>query len=261
MYSLIGDIGNTITKICLIELKTFKIIKIVYFNSIKINSNVFLKKSLKKIIKKRNINKFALFSSVVPRYHSIFKKFLRKAYKIQLKEIKEKGIKNIVKINIKNKKQVGSDRIANAVGVYKKYKFDCIVLDFGTATTFDVVTKNGIYNGGIIAPGINLSIRSLIKSADQIPIFSIKKQDKIVGKNTVQALRSGFYFGYLGLINNVIRKIEEETKKKYKIIFTGGYANLFKTSIRRSFKVDKNITIRGIIEIFKENIKYLGLAR
>jgi len=261
MYSLIGDIGNTITKICLIELKTFKIIKIVYFNSIKINSNTFLKKSLKKIIKKRNVNKFALFSSVVPKYHSIFKKFLRKVYKIQLKEIKEKGIKNIVKINIKNKRQVGSDRIANAAGVYKKYKFDCIVLDFGTATTFDVVTKNGVYNGGIIAPGINLSIRSLTKSADQIPIFSIKKQKKIVGKNTVEALRSGFYFGYSGLINNVITKIEEETKKKYKIIFTGGYANLFKTSIRKPFKVDKNITIRGIIEIFKENIKYLGLAR
>ena len=78
--------------------------------------------------------------------------------------------------NIKNKKQVGSDRIANAVGVYKRYKSNCIVLDFGTATTFDVVTKNGIYNGGIIAPGVNLSIKSLTRSADQIPIFSIKKQ-------------------------------------------------------------------------------------
>ena len=258
MYSLIGDIGNTITKICLIELKTFKIIKIVYFNSIKINSNAFLKKNVKKIIKNKNINRFALFSSVVPKYHFMFKKFLKKIYKIQLKEIKEKGIQKIVKINIKNKNQVGSDRIANAAGVYKKYKSNCIVLDFGTATTFDVVTKNGIYNGGIIAPGVNLSIKSLIKSADQIPIFSIKRQKKIVGKNTVEALRSGFYLGYSGLINSVISKIEKETKKKYKIIFTGGYADLFKTSITRPFRVDKNITIRGIIEIFKENKKYLN---
>ena len=79
----------------------------------------------------------------------------------------------IVKINIKNNHQVGSDRIANAVGAFKKYKTDCIVLDFGTATTFDVVTKKGLYNGGIIAPGIKLAIKSLTKSADQIPIFSI----------------------------------------------------------------------------------------
>ena len=153
---------------------------------------------------------------------------------------------------------MGSDRIANAVGVYKKYKLNCIVLDFGTATTFDVVTKNGIYNGGIIAPGINLSLKSLVKSANQIPIFSIKKQDKIIGKNTVEALRSGFYWGYVGLINNIILKIEKETKKKYKVIFTGGYADLFKTSIKRPFTIDKHITIKGIIEIFRANIKYLN---
>ena len=88
-----------------------------------------------------------------------------------MKENKDKSIKKIIKINIKNKNQVGSDRIANAVGVYKKYKTNCIVLDFGTATTFDIVTKNGIYNGGIIAPGVNLSLKSLVNSADQIPVF------------------------------------------------------------------------------------------
>jgi len=186
------------------------------------------------------------------------KKFLREFYEIKLREIKEKGINKIVKINIKNKNQVGSDRVANAVGVYKKYKTNCIVLDFGTATTFDVVTKNGIYNGGIIAPGVNLSMKSLSSSADQIPIFSIKKQKKIIGKNTIQALRSGFYWGYAGLINNIIFKIEKETKKKYKIIFTGGYAGLFKTSIKRPFSIDKNITINGIIEIYRKNKKYLN---
>ena len=93
--------------------------------------------------------------------------------------------------------------------------------------------------------------------ADQIPFFSIKKQKKIIGKNTIEALRSGFYWGYSGLINNIILKIEKETKRKYKIIFTGGYADLFKTSINKNFTVNKNITILGIIEIFKENIKNL----
>ena len=258
MKALVGDIGNTITKVCLIEVKTLKIKKKISFNSNNISSIHLLKKNLEKIVKSKNIYKVALFSSVVPRYQFILSKYLKKIYKIKLREIKEKNINKIIKINIKNKNQVGSDRIANAVGVYKRYKLNCIVLDFGTATTFDVVTKDGIYNGGIIAPGVNLSLNSLVNSADQISFFSIKKQNRIVGKNTVEALRSGFYWGYVGLINNIILKIEKETKKKYKIIFTGGYSDLFKTSIIRPFKIDKNITIEGIIEIFKENQKNLS---
>jgi len=257
MDILIGDIGNTITKICLVKNNNYKVKKIIYLDSKKILAIKYLKKKLNKLLKKKKINKTALFSSVVPRYNLILKKFLKKFYKIDFKEIKQKKISKIVKINIKNKNQVGSDRIVNAVGVYKKYKTDCIVLDFGTATTFDVVTKKGVYNGGIIAPGVNLSIKSLSNYADQIPIFTLKKQKKIIGKNTLEALHSGFYWGYSGLINNIILKIEKETKKKYKVIFTGGYANLFKTSIIRSFTVDRNITIRGIIEIFKENKNYL----
>jgi len=257
MKILIGDIGNTNTKICLVEFNSFKIKKLIYFNSKKIKSKSFLRKTLKKIIKNEKIFKMALFSSVVPKYQFLLGNFIKKFFKINLREIKEKNINKIVKINIKNRNQIGSDRIANAVGVYKNYKSNCIVLDFGTATTFDVITKNGIYNGGIIAPGVNLSLNSLIKSADQIPTFSIKKQKNIIGKNTLEALRSGFYWGYTGLINNIISKIEKETGTKYKIIFTGGYANLFKTSINRSFKVDKNITIKGLIEIFKKNRVFL----
>ena len=258
MNILIGDIGNTTSKICLIEIDTLKIKKINYFDSNKILSKNFINKMMDKVFKKKNINKYALFSSVVPKYTSLLKTNLKENYKIILKEIKEKSINKIVKINIKNKNQVGSDRIANSVGAYKKYKANCIVLDFGTATTFDVITKKGIYNGGIIAPGVSLSLRSLVKSADQIPIFSLKMQKKIIGKNTLEALRSGFYWGYSGLINNIILKIEKETQKKYKIIFTGGYAELFKTSIIRPFEIDKNITIYGIIEIFKKNRKYLN---
>ncbi|MDA9676848.1 type III pantothenate kinase, partial [bacterium] len=91
----------------------------------------------------------------------------------------------------------------------------------------------------------------------QIPNFLLKKPKKIIGKNTIEALRSGFFWGYVGLINNIISKIDKENKKKYQILLTGGYADLFKTSIIRSFKVDKNITIQGIIEIFKYNRKHL----
>ncbi len=257
MLTLIGDIGNTITKICLVKVNNFKVKKIIYLDSKKIISINYLKEKLNKNLKNKKINKIALFSSVVPRYKIILKNFIKKKYRINLIEIKDNKINKIVKINIRNKNQVGSDRIVNAVGVYLKYKADCIVLDFGTATTFDVVTKKGVYNGGIIAPGVNLSMKSLSNFADQIPIFSIKKQKKIIGKNTLEALRSGFYWGYSGLINNIILKIENETKKKYRVIFTGGYARLFKTSIIRPFTVDKDITIRGIIEIYKKNKDYL----
>ena len=103
MNALIGDIGNTITKICLIEIKTFKIKKIIYFNSSKISSTNFLRKNFKNFFKSKSINKVALFSSVVPKYHFILKKFLKKIYKIKLKEIKDKDINKIVKINIKKK--------------------------------------------------------------------------------------------------------------------------------------------------------------
>ena len=257
MNLLIGDIGNTITKVCLIDSKGFKLKKIIFFNSKNFSSDRLIKKKLNILIKNKNMNKMALFSSVVPRYHKILKKILTKSYKIKLFEIKEKILKKIIKINIKNKDQVGSDRIANAVGAFKKYKKNCIVLDFGTATTFDVITKEGIYNGGVIAPGVTLSINSLVSTADKIPEFSLKKQRKVVGKNTSEALRSGFYWGYSGLVNSIIKKIEHETKKKYKVIFTGGYASLFRTSINKPFTVDKNITINGIIEIFKENRKKL----
>ena len=258
MNVLIGDIGNTTTKICIVKVSNYKIKKIIYFNSKNIMFKNFLNVRLKKIISNNLVNKTALFSSVVPKYQQVLKNFLKKKYKISLKEIKEKKIDKIIKINIKNKNQVGSDRIANSVGAYKKYKTNCIILDFGTATTFDVVTKKGIYNGGVIAPGINLSIKNLTNSADQIPFFSLKKQKKAIGKNTIEALRSGFYWGYSGLINNIIEKIEKESKKKFKIIFTGGYANFFKTSIIRTFKIDRNITIYGIIEIFKKNKRYLN---
>ena len=257
MNILIGDIGNTVTKICLANTKTFKVKKVTYFDSKKILLNKTINKIIKKVIDKKKYHKVALFSSVVPKYKLALRKILNKNYKINMKEVKDKEINKIIKINFANKNQVGSDRIANAVGAYKKYKSNCIVLDFGTATTFDVVTKNGVYNGGVIAPGINLSIKSLSHSADQIPNFLLKKQKRVIGKNTIQALHSGFYWGYLGLINNIISKIENETGIKYKIIFTGGYADLFKTSIVRPFNIDRDITMIGIIEIFKKNIKKL----
>ena len=197
----------------------------------------------------------AAISSVVPGLLPIYVEAIKNIFHIDpfIIDYKNAG----VELKVDHPEEVGSDRICNAAAVQKLAGVPAIVGDFGSASNYDVVNKNGTYNGGIIAPGVNLSLKSLVNAADQIPIFSIKKQKKIIGKNTIEALRSGFYWGYTGLIYNIILKIEKETKKKYKIIFTGGYADLFKKAIKRNFIIDKNITMKGIIEIFKANRKDL----
>ena len=132
------------------------------------------------------------------------------------------------------KKQVGSDRLANALSVINN-KDNFIILDFGTATTFDVVLKNR-YMGGIIAPGVNLSLKTLIKKARLIPDTKLAKIKNIIGKNTQNAVRSGFYWGYQGLIENIINLIEKNNKKNFNIVFTGGLSHLYKNTIKK----DKN---------------------
>ena len=253
MYVLIGDIGNTVTKICLIENRSFKVKKIVYFSSHKILLKNFLYRNLKKIIKKKPINKFALFSSVVPKYHKILKKLLKKNYKIQLKEIKENGINKIIKINIKNKKQVGSDRIANAIGVINNNK-NYIVIDFGTATTFDVIIDK-TYLGGVIAPGVKLSLENLSNKASLIPKIKLSKILNVIGTNTSEAVKSGFFWGYLGLIDNIIKLIKKQSRKQFKIVLTGGLSHLFKNTIKGKSVIEKDLTITGLKKVIITLIK------
>jgi len=252
MAYLIGDIGNTETKLCILD-DNYKIINRLKIDSSKINSFFYFKKKIFPFVHNKIINKKALFSSVVPSVFLKLKKNFKKKFDIHCYELKQTRYLRMIKTNV-NKKQIGSDRIANAIGAYYKYKCNCIVLDFGTATTFDVIDK-GIYRGGIIAPGVGLSLRTLIKKADQIPSFTLKKIDDVIGNNTVSALRSGFFWGYIGLINSVLNLIKKKTKKKYKVILTGGFSLLFKSSIKSKIVIDKDITIIGLIEILKKNFK------
>ena len=145
------------------------------------------------------------------------------------------------------KKQVGSDRLANALSVINN-KDNFIILDFGTATTFDVVLKNR-YMGGIIAPGVNLSLKTLIKKARLIPDTKLAKIKNIIGKNTQNAVRSGFYWGYQGLIENIINLIEKNNKKNFNIVFTGGLSHLYKNTIKKKIKIDKDLTIKGLLKL------------
>tara|TARA_B100000686_G_C15933562_1_gene545426 strand:- start:69 stop:542 length:474 start_codon:yes stop_codon:yes gene_type:complete len=148
-----------------------------------------------------------------------------------------------------NRKQIGSDRLANSIAVISKNK-NFIILDFGTATTFDVVINN-IYQGGVIAPGVNLSLKTLYKKASLIPSMNLKKTNKIIGKNTVNAVRSGFFWGYTGLIDNIVELIKKETNKKFTIIITGGFSKLFVNSLKSKVIIDKDITIKGLIRTVK----------
>ena len=124
-------------------------------------------------------------------------------------------------------------------------------MDFGTATTFDVI-KKGVYEGGVIAPGVILSIKNLSQATALLPKINLKSNQKSYGKNTVEALNAGFVWGYEGLINNIINKIISKNKIKYKIILTGGYANFFKKMIKRNVKVDQDITVKGLSNVYKE---------
>ena len=248
MKYLIGDIGNTSTKICILSRK-FKILRSYNFDTSKMYKNNLLKKIIGKKTNK-NINPVFLFSSVVPKVFMNIKRSL-KSTKFKILEIKNLKLNKIIKINIKNKKNLGSDRIANAIGA-KKLK-NCLVLDFGTATTFDVI-RNEVYEGGVIAPGIKLSIMNLNKNTALLPLIDLKKNQKNYGKNTKEALNAGFVWGYEGLINNIINKIISKEKNKYKIILTGGYASFFKRIIKKKISIDQDITIKGITKVYKEFI-------
>ena len=248
MNYIVGDIGNTSTRICLLN-KKFSIIKSIVFDTKKIFKRKYIKNTFKRLLKK-NLNSKFLFSSVVPSALKEIKKTF-KSSKYRIIEIKSLNIKKIIKINIKKINQLGSDRIVNAIGA-KKYK-NCLILDFGTATTFDII-KNSVYEGGVIAPGIKLSMKNLSNSTALLPMFSLKNSQKNYGKNTKEALNAGFIWGYEGLIDNIIYKITSKWKMKYKLILTGGYANFFKKIIKKKAIVDQNITIKGISKVYKELI-------
>ncbi len=243
---LIGDIGNTDTKICLLN-SNYRIIKRLILPTKKINKSLLLKKLNFIINKKTFINK-SLFCSVVPNKFLLIKSFLQKKLKIKNIELKDLNLNKIMKIKV-NRKQVGSDRLANSIAVISKKK-NYIILDFGTATTFDVVIGTE-YRGGVIAPGVNISLKTLINKATLIPKLNLKKIKKVIGKNTVNAVRSGFFWGYVGLINNIIELIKKETKKSFKIIITGGFSRLFVNSLRFKAIIDKDITLKGLIKSAK----------
>ena len=242
MY-LIGDIGNTDIKICLFS-KDLKLIKQIRIKTSFVNTN-YLEKKLKFTKKYKSKLVKILFCSVVPKAYKNIKKTIEKLLQINCVELKKLKLKKLLKIKV-NQKQIGSDRLANAISVIDK-KNNFIVVDFGTATNFDVIIKDN-YIGGILAPGVNLSLSTLSDKASLIPKIKLEKAKSIIGKSTISAIRAGFYHGYNGLIDNIIKMIIKQTGKSFNIILTGGYSHLFKNSIKKKTVIKNNLTINGVLK-------------
>ena len=245
MY-ILGDIGNSDTKVFLVN-KRDKVIKKINFPSKKINNKI-LKFQFNLLIKDFKKIEKILFCSVVPKSFSLIKKFLLKNSKKKIHEVKDLKLKSLISIKA-NFKQVGSDRLTNAISLLNN-KDNFIILDFGTATTFDVVIKKS-YRGGVIAPGIKISLNTLSDEATLIPKINLKKNKKVIGIDTVSAVRAGFFWGYAGLIDNIVNLIKKETGKSFKLVITGGFSYLFKNTIKTKVLQSKDITIKGLIKISK----------
>ena len=242
--NILGDIGNSETKIFLVDAKG-RIIKKIFFST-KEADHKLLELKFNFLIKNfKDIQKI-LFCSVVPKSFRLVKTFLKTKTKIKCYEIKDLNLKSLINIKV-NYKQVGSDRLANAISLIN-FKKNYIILDLGTATTFDVLIKK-TYIGGIIAPGIRISLNTLSDKASLIPKINLKKIKKVIGRDTKSAVRSGFFWGYAGLIDNIINLIKKEKRKTFELVITGGFSDLFIGSIKTKFTKNKNITLNGLIKI------------
>ena len=185
-----------------------------------------------------------VIASVVPNFTSIVEKAVQKFFSGDVLVV-GKNLKLTIEIDLKNKQEVGLDRLLNAIAGYQKCGGNLIIVDFGTATTFDVVGQNGQYFGGVIAPGVNLSIKALHEMTAQLPEIQVKAQKNVIGKSTFEAMNSGIYFGYLSLVEGLIAKIKAEYGCDMKVIITGGLSPLFGGAIANDF-VLPDLTLEGL---------------
>ena len=194
-----------------------------------------------------------VISTVVPQSLFNMRNLARRHLNVEPIIIGDEGVKIGVGVRVDNPKEVGADRLVTALGAIKKYKGNLIIIDSGTATTFDVVSEDKHFEGGIIAPGINLSVKALHEAAAQLPRIAILKPNNVIGKNTVEAMQSGIFWGYIGLIDGLVHKIIEEDGRKFTVIGTGGVASLFQGASETIEHYDSNLTIDGLLEIWRLN--------
>jgi type III pantothenate kinase len=194
-----------------------------------------------------------IISSVVPQSIFNLRNLSRRYLNAEPLVIGDPGVDLGIQARILKPTEAGADRLVNAVGAHLKYPGDLIVIDSGTATTFDVVAADGAFEGGIIAPGINLSLQALHEAAAMLPRIAIQRPDKVIGKDTVSNMQSGVFWGYVALIEGLVARIKAEWGKPMTVIGTGGVASLFEGATTAIDHFDPDLTIRGLLEIHRRN--------
>jgi len=195
----------------------------------------------------------AIIATVVPAVLFSLKTLCRRYFGADPLVVGEEGVALGLNILLDRPEEVGADRLVNAVAAHQRYQGPLIVIDFGTATTFDVVDAEGNYCGGAIAPGINLSLEALHMAAAKLPRVAIGRPRQVIGKATVPAMRSGVYWGYVGLIEGLVKRIQEEFGAPMTVVATGGLAPLFAESTPVIQHLDSDLTLRGLLEIHRRN--------
>lgn len=195
----------------------------------------------------------AVCASVVPQTLFDLRQLAKRYFNCELMVVGAPGIHTGIGVKIDNPREVGADRLVNAFAAWERYKQAMIVVDFGTATTFDVVSSEGNYIGGVIAPGVNLSLDALQRAAAKLPNIGIQKPDKVIGTNTVGAMQSGIYYGYVGLIEGIVSRIKTEYRQPMKVIATGGLASLYIKATPVIESLEPDLTIYGLKSLFALN--------
>lgn len=187
----------------------------------------------------------AILSSVVPGANFELKRLVSRYFHCNLKIVGE-DVRVAMPVELDAPREIGADRLVNAFAAWQREKRALVVVDFGTATTFDVVDRKGAYIGGVIAPGVNLSLDALQKAAARLPHVGIAAPERVIGKNTVSAMQSGIYYGYIGLIEGITARIAESLGEHVKVIATGGLAALYAKSASVIDQVLPDLTLEGL---------------